>query len=438
MTTRNRSRDLNRIDCTFGRDRFWSSSDFPWDHHYPATDITILEGGTEEMDDVVTPSYEKKSKQGQIVNNEMIQTKTYSRKTAVTGSCYCYEHVSGDASHWVRDTITGHLGEDLITGAFNWSDTDLEIPVGPSVSDVTALAVTKLLGKLSEPPFQAFVTVAEADKTISFARDTLVKALGILRDVRKLRLRILAKKYKKRMTAAKVAKLWLEYRYAIRPLIGEIQGAIKATKCLLGTSKPKRARFSACEVNDREIDKTYARQTVIGGVQSISLEAELYYRKSQRIKVTAGCLVEYEPGYETASAAELFGVRNEDVLPAAWDLVPYSFLVDYFMNTASYFKSWSPRVGSKIVARWVKAETAVIDALQVGDWEVRNTNEPAWVTDSKGADFDGGAYTYYNVYTHRYPDFDRPLMPRFDVRLSPAVVADIIALFGDFKDLHLR
>lgn len=117
---------------------------------------------------------------------------------------------------------------------------------------------------------------------------------------------------------------WLEANFGWAPLLNDAADAYQAIRRL--SAKVSLARFfgqsstpvSTSYVNDqRSHDITVVRFSV---------------RNEQVSDVRYYGAVKIETSCPTASAIEEMGVRARDFIPAVWEAIPYSFLIDYFSN----------------------------------------------------------------------------------------------------------
>jgi hypothetical protein len=128
--------------------------------------------------------------------------------------------------------------------------------------------------------------------------------------------------------------IWLEQAFGWKPLMNDIQDAATAWKRLTEPNMAHRVTAGAKKSYDRSSELTnYERvgaywtpnSSGIYFVNKWALLRETHvvrYRGSVRAQVEA-------PRWKDAT---LFGFEPKEFIPAAWELLPWSFLVDYFTN----------------------------------------------------------------------------------------------------------
>lgn len=119
-----------------------------------------------------------------------------------------------------------------------------------------------------------------------------------------------------------VAETWLEYSYGFRPLVSDIQDAAK-----LLNSQPDRYRIP--------ITATATEDVSVERIKDIYQNGHLRY--ITLLSRTGSVSVRYkgavDAGFNHApSFAEQTGFNLSNFAPTVWNLIPYSFLVDYFTN----------------------------------------------------------------------------------------------------------
>jgi hypothetical protein len=97
----------------------------------------------------------------------------------------------------------------------------------------------------------------------------------------------------------------------------------------------------------------------------------------------------------------LLGFRWEDFIPTVWELIPYSFLVDYFTNIGDVLSAWSHQDFGQ---RWAcKTVITTVDRQVAGQRLNSNAESALSLGQLDEIDFDK-----YNV-TRRYKEVVRDL-----------------------------
>lgn len=195
---------------------------------------------------------------------------------------------------------------------------------GPSsvAGRISSDALTKAMLKVVDMKFNAGQALAEANKTASLLSET-AELLGSAyiaiktRDWRKLRLLTgwdpnLAK------VSRNAASAWLKYRYGWTPLLMDVYGAAEQ---LAETIHGRKTMVVKHTVSEKILETT--KQS--GGEYSC-------YRATRGLQ---SCFVRFDflPTGGVISAMNNVGLANP--LQLAWELLPYSFVVDWFVPIGS-------------------------------------------------------------------------------------------------------
>lgn len=138
---------------------------------------------------------------------------------------------------------------------------------------------------------------------------------------------------------------WLEANFGWTPLISDTVDAYHALRAL--SARVPLARFFGRSSNDDP--PTYASSSVSHQITTLTFNVRTLKRYEctfyGAVKVRTDCP-------QSAQAVEEFGVRTRDFLPAVWEAIPYSFLVDYFSNIGEIIEAASfPRSDIAWMAR---------------------------------------------------------------------------------------
>lgn len=219
-------------------------------------------------------------------------------------------------------------------------------------------AINSAFGNVHSGEVELLQMAAEMKDTIALFASTASRVARLVSACKKGRFKNLAPK-----TWAKVKKnpgssakrfaqdAWLEARYAWRPLISDATTIYK----IFNEGFKKRATFRGGDANSDESDLVVT--TTMGGYP-----CELKGRLINVRECRAGVLTEASWGDNSARS---LGLTN--LVGAAWDLVPYSFIVDWFINTGGLIYTLNPNPGFKALASWCTYKT---DSVFVGTAEV--------------------------------------------------------------------
>lgn len=154
----------------------------------------------------------------------------------------------------------------------------------------------------------------------------------------------------KRVPVDTLSGLWCELRFGWGPLLGTLNGIYEAAQ-RLDLNQSKRFTYRALE----EINFNEAKSTT--WTESFSWEGLVYSNQpwfihdedfKWRSTFRAGILLE-----QSISFRDALGLRLSAIPIAAWDLVPYSFIVDRFLNIGNWIRSLNPIPASSFGGAWV-------------------------------------------------------------------------------------
>jgi hypothetical protein len=126
---------------------------------------------------------------------------------------------------------------------------------------------------------------------------------------------------------------WLEHNYGWQPLLSDVVDAYQALRRL--SAKTPLERFFGRSSRDTAL-------SYVTGTRNLEITPmDFTVRTVTRSDVTIYGAVKVEVDTPTASFLEEMGLRARDFLPAVWEAIPYSFLVDYFSNVGDVIEAVS-------------------------------------------------------------------------------------------------
>lgn len=189
------------------------------------------------------------------------------------------------------------------------------------VSRTMDLAVTKMWSKVNNAEAQSLVTLAELPKTFRMLARPLGNFKTYLKSLRKAKNSTRAGRA---MTFGQyISNEWLTYRYGFRPLLMDIEGTLKALN-----KKEKRGwtRAKASETLERTTSTPFL-------YSHGDLDTTFNLIRVHRFEAFAGVMFD-----ANLTTSDYLGVNLSGIPLAAWELIPYSFVVDWFVNVGTFIE----------------------------------------------------------------------------------------------------
>lgn len=293
------------------------------------------------FDDTPTTDFIRRQASGELIVNPMqsiawsldnpliSQQVSQSRSVASTGEVYDDSfHNEWSSLTWSGVTIvlgphapTSHdAAFDLFGRLSHWSGHSSTIE--PYAASVKNAAVVRF-----RTDYADMVDILLSD------RDATSLIPGILRSV----LRLTEDFERRRLSAAAsdLGKLWLAYRYGVRPLLYDLRTILRAL------SKENHVRRSfRSKTPDIVTDRSVALQrygitgNYVEDTCSVSCLSRIILRSSFRAGITADLVLD--------DLSDMSGFRWDQLLPTMWDITPYSFLVDWVLNVSEWLTNFAP------------------------------------------------------------------------------------------------
>lgn len=250
---------------------------------------------------------------------------TLESKPATTENFYIVAFPTSNPNNWRQTRKTWSHGIQL------------NMPTLPSISDVaeaTSKAQTRFYKDLESVVtlFQGGVFLGELKETLTMIRNparSLRRGIdGYLND---------AKKRRRGSSTAKeniLAGLWLEHAFGWAPLLNDLNSA----RTYLRRKQDQLAQALQPVSGSGLVEKSAVINTS-NGVGSTTMSAELQridntfvrYKGAVASRCHTSRMIEYDA----------MGLSARSFVPTIWELVPWSFAIDYFTNIGDVLTAWS-------------------------------------------------------------------------------------------------
>lgn len=255
-------------------------------------------------------------------------------------------------------TGTCTVGESKILGRINGRLRMVRIVTGESAAFISS-APTSLIGipAIDSKALSVLVNAkakmheAEADIGLMLAegRETLSMLLNPFSSLRKLLTRMVASRRGKGLKA--ITDTWLEYRYGVMPLLSDIDALRQLGQKQLNINSDINVKRSSLKVVTTPYSVSRFKGLQCGSSYAIgtrSVKQETIYRATSLYMCNL------------TTAANL-GLDASSIPATLWELVPYSFVVDWFIDVGSWIKAITPHPGIVDMGNIVSATTIRTD-----------------------------------------------------------------------------
>jgi len=124
------------------------------------------------------------------------------------------------------------------------------------------------------------------------------------------------------------------------------------------------------------------------------------------------------------NALNLFGL--DSLAEAAWDLIPFSFIVDWFVDIGTFIAAWTPEMGLKPLASWYTVITDVTKERNIGPWSGRVVKSGSSSYRNQNLTrFYQAKKTEQTITKSRVPDPRRSNIPTVNINISDAKLLDL-------------
>lgn len=207
------------------------------------------------------------------------------------------------------------------------------IPSNPTwldVSDLEQQATIAFLNKAREEitPFQALPFLGELTETVRMIRHPLS---GIAKHTRRYNRSALLNSGRLKKVGHLLdayADLYLQWTYGVSPLLGDIEGAVEACKKLLSTDvKPIPISVTFKDFRQELVRNPEVKSYFLGArfLETITRS------RDTKLQIKGAVRSDVEHPLKDR-AIPVLGISLEEFVPTLWELIPYSFLVDYVTN----------------------------------------------------------------------------------------------------------
>jgi hypothetical protein len=314
------------------------------------------------------------------------------------------------------------------------------------VDDPTAGVSSSLLQKLSLGKTNALVSLAEAHKTAVMLTSTVnrlteaitaLRQANLLKFARAIGIRISTRQRKRfnrrkreywdpnipilrdpaRASAVErfAASTWLEYSYGWKPLLGDVySSSVALAAVMVKHSNAIRTCSARGQANVSKVIETPVRNWVL--------------RNSVNRSVSVKMSVSYKIDEGAVNPINVFGLQNPYIV--AWELVPFSFVADWFIPIGNALQNLTATNGLTFVGGYTvtkRTDTSSCSYSPGTPWAPGGGSNPIWHAESGPAGWDEKAFS---ITRNGLASFPSVQFPAFKDPRSFSHAASAIALIS--------
>lgn len=325
---RTRSKQSDPI-LAFGSLRWrqiWNGVTYPWNWFGGNSGSNDIYYNTQTMTDQKTPGYFRAVREGTAIPVSPMS----STKETIVKSIGRYQSVHSKNTNPTNDRWEYDVDGYHYAGNALWGTT----PTAPTVDG--SIALQEALSRAQNDCYDALTFAAEFRKTVEGVITLRSRSLTIFeRFDERVRSSARKRRYRGMEMAQILAEIWLEMRYMWRPLVYDMYAMEEAIRRLAaGIEDPLQRAYASREGTNQSTSSgstgTINLPGVTGGVAGLSCIYSLSTVVERKVHAAVGLKV---------TTREITMV---DPVVTAWELVPFSFVLDWFVTIGTMLSAFSP------------------------------------------------------------------------------------------------
>lgn len=222
-----------------------------------------------------------------------------------------------------------------------------------STTSIEIKAINKALASLKDQKINLAQSFAERKQAANLVADSATRIFTAFKAVRKGDLER-AKRALGLNSRKGTARTWLEFQYGWKPLLNDVYGACETLR-KHDSAEPFRYRADV---------RGFAKDR---NTQNYDINPSGDMRETGLDKWNIGCKIHLTYKLDNPALASLanVGILNPALL--AWELLPFSFVADWFIPVGSYLNTFDASLGYSFMggSKTVRRETEITNTRQV-------------------------------------------------------------------------
>jgi len=282
------------------------------------------------MDDWVVPNFRNRSNKGEVFNNPMSRKKyTFYGKIGGGGWGHYYPPFicSTQSGVW-KGISTNYLTQ--LKSALGFTPPSATIDSSSLISEAATLA----LSNVKSPNVQGLAFAKEIQQTLDLLRNPISALTSYFAQASKKGVGLTFKG-----SAAAASSQYLAVVFGALPLMHDIEGLIEALVKSANERETARGQVqSSTTINQNNL-------SLVTGFVNGTYKTECV----ETVVVRAGAMY----AFSGESLAGSLGLSLKDIPAAMWEVLPWSFLIDWFSNVGKCIDAVVASCSNDFLAQWV-------------------------------------------------------------------------------------
>jgi hypothetical protein len=129
-----------------------------------------------------------------------------------------------------------------------------------------------------------------------------------------------------------ISETWLEYSFGVAPLVSDVQAGLDAYR-----NRADRPEYEVFKSGNLQKSRTARYEILSSGTVGFAWRCYAQDENSALVVYRGAAFNKIQTSCGLAS----FGLWPSEFVPAAWELIPWSFAIDYFTNIGDVLNSWA-------------------------------------------------------------------------------------------------
>jgi len=234
---------------------------------------------------------------------------------------------------WVKPAQVSY--SETYAGAIGTNqDPEVAWPYNQALYDSTLSAFVSK-ARAAQYQFQGGVFLGEIKETINLLRSPLKGFRKLTKEYHSKAKKLARTKLTKRQRTKQLSEEWLRYSFGIKPLIQDIDDAMHDLAYII-EGRPETAPIL---VQRRDAKLLYSYKGAGTSRSWWTMVLTQYSRSDESVTIRGAVSVALPKIGKSYYGNDLLMHALSDFIPTLWELIPYSFLVDYFTNVGDFISA---------------------------------------------------------------------------------------------------